>query len=383
MSRTHTPARRIGARTIGALAPVVAILLSLGLAAPGQAASVSTVPAWDGTTEIQPFGDPDTGTYGQVITVPAGENRLTGFTFYVKLPSSLTFRAFVYAWNEVEQRATGPALFEGPDTHTTEEAVFQPIAVNTGAVEISPGAQYVVFFSISHDKGIDEGSNAVGTYGMLPTGATQYEGGNFVFENNGYNDLEWTGSKWANFLRADLAFSAEFAAVPAISSVTPSSGVSTGSQVTISGIGFTGATSVLFGSTPATSFTVTSDTSITATSPPGWSGTVDIRVTNATGESAATASDQVTAAALQVRAVAPPPMCVVPKMRGLTLTAVRAALATAHCTLGKIQNHYNAIRKGGLSEQDRHQGTSLPLMSVVNIWLSRGHPRRHHRSAKH
>jgi IPT/TIG domain len=384
MSRTHTFAspHRIGARTIGALAAIVAILLSLAVAAaPSQAASVSTVAAWDGTTSIGSFGDPNTATYGQVVTVPTGENRLSGFTFYAKLSSSLTFRAFVYAWNEAEQRATGPALFEGPDMHATEPTVFQPIAVNTGPVAVSAGGQYVLFFSTSHDQASDEGSHAIGSYGSLQSGATEYEGGKFVFENNGYSDVTWTGSKWST-LGSSLAFSAEFAAAPSISSVSPSSGVTAGSQVTISGAGFTGATSVLFGSTPATSFTVNSDTSITATAPKGLAGTLDVRVISAAGESAATTADRVTAAVavpVQIQAVA----CVVPKMVGMSLAKVQAALAAARCKLGKIQYHYNAIAKGLLSEQDRHQGASLPVTSIVNIWLSLGHHHKHHRRTKH
>jgi hypothetical protein len=310
-TRTPTGPCRIGTRTIGALAAVVAILLSLALAPPSGAASVSTVPAWDGTTLIGPFGSPDTATYGQVVTVPAGESRLSGFTFYVEIPTALTFRAFVYAWNEAEGRATGPALFEGPDTHTTEPAVFQPITVNVGSLSVSAEAQYVLFFSISHDQASDEGvAHADGRYGRLPTAAPQYEGGNFVFENNEYNDVQWTGSSWSS-TGSDLAFSAEFTGEPSISSVP-----------------------LLTAAVPV---------------------------------------------AVQTKA----PACVVPTMRGLSLTKVRAALAAARCKLGKILYHYNAMPKGGLSEQDRHEGTSLPVTSVVNIWLSLGRHHKHHRRAKH
>jgi hypothetical protein len=57
--------------------------------------------------------------------------------------------------------------------------------------------------------------------------------------------------------------------VPVITSFSPSSGPQ-GSSVVITGTGFTGASSVSFGSVPATSFTVDGDTQITAVVPGGF-----------------------------------------------------------------------------------------------------------------
>ncbi len=71
-------------------------------------------------------------------------------------------------------------------------------------------------------------------------------------------------------------------------------GVGGGTEVTISGKYFTGATRVTFGGTNA-AFTVNSDTSITATAPSGTSGqTVHVRVTTSGGSSPATAADEYT-----------------------------------------------------------------------------------------
>lgn len=72
---------------------------------------------------------------------------------------------------------------------------------------------------------------------------------------------------------------------PTVSGVTPVSGPSSGgTTVTISGTHFAGTTAVSFGTIPATSFTVISDSEMTAVSPPG-TGDVDIRVTNSYGTS--------------------------------------------------------------------------------------------------
>jgi hypothetical protein len=73
---------------------------------------------------------------------------------------------------------------------------------------------------------------------------------------------------------------------PAVTSITPTRGPSGGgTPVTISGCNFTGASAVDFGTNAATSFTVNSDTSITAVAPAG-SGTVQITVTKAHATSA-------------------------------------------------------------------------------------------------
>lgn len=85
---------------------------------------------------------------------------------------------------------------------------------------------------------------------------------------------------------------------PGVGDVSPASGLPAGgTSVTISGGCFTGATAVKFGSTPATSFVVNSDGSITAVSPAGAIGAVDVTVTTPQGTSAAQAGAVFTYAA--------------------------------------------------------------------------------------
>ena len=79
---------------------------------------------------------------------------------------------------------------------------------------------------------------------------------------------------------------------PAITSISPASGpTSGGTAVTIHGTAFTGATSVLFGSAPATAISVQSAKLIVAISPPG-SGTATVSVTTPGGTSALSAGAQ-------------------------------------------------------------------------------------------
>ena len=79
-----------------------------------------------------------------------------------------------------------------------------------------------------------------------------------------------------------------------VNSITPQTGLATGgTSVTINGSGLSTASKVNFGSQPAASFNVVSDTQMTAVSPPQTPGTVDVTVT-AASTSAMSPADQFT-----------------------------------------------------------------------------------------
>jgi hypothetical protein len=82
---------------------------------------------------------------------------------------------------------------------------------------------------------------------------------------------------------------------PVVTGVRPSSGPPAGgTAVTITGLQLTGVTAVDFGTTPAASFIGNSTTSITAVSPPGTVGTVNVTVTNPEGTSVTSLLDEFT-----------------------------------------------------------------------------------------
>ena len=84
-----------------------------------------------------------------------------------------------------------------------------------------------------------------------------------------------------------------YAGVPSITGLSTQHGpVAGGTQVLISGSGFTAATSVKFGTAEAAGFTVDSATRITANAPPGSSGIVSVSVTTPEGTSPASAVAQ-------------------------------------------------------------------------------------------
>src|SRR5262249_55747600 len=82
---------------------------------------------------------------------------------------------------------------------------------------------------------------------------------------------------------------------PTVTSVSPNSGGAGGNTyVTITGTHLLGATGVNFGSDPADFFIADSDTQITAVSPAGAPGVVDITVTTYSGTSSTSSADQFT-----------------------------------------------------------------------------------------
>ena len=86
-----------------------------------------------------------------------------------------------------------------------------------------------------------------------------------------------------------------FGAVPTVTMVSPNSGTTAGStSVTLTGTNFIGATAVEFGTNSRTGLTINGPTSITVNSPAGTASTVDIKVTNTAGTSAAVTADHFT-----------------------------------------------------------------------------------------
>lgn len=83
---------------------------------------------------------------------------------------------------------------------------------------------------------------------------------------------------------ATFTYGTTAGAAPSVSAVSPTNGTTAGGTVvTITGANFTGATGVTFNGLPATSVVVNNDTQITATSPSGTAGAINIVVQSPNG----------------------------------------------------------------------------------------------------
>ena len=216
-SRRSARSSRAAVRSRGA---VVAILL-LALLVPSTAQArtvIDTTGSWDGSLEVCNLGRPDTATYGQVVTVPATDTALEGFSFYLKTnvgSPTLVVRAEVYAWDGT--KATGPNLWESSPRSVLLDVPFQEVPFVTGGVSLVSGHQYVLLASVSKDyeQNADPALGCWGLYGPhLFWEVNSYSGGGFVFENNGGDESQWTSEPWQTLGNgmSDLAFKAIFGA---------------------------------------------------------------------------------------------------------------------------------------------------------------------------
>lgn len=194
---------------------LLASLLVVGLTASAQAqSSINTIANWNGSASVYSFGLPNTATYGQTITAPLTGSVLKDFSFELNVPATCTFKAYVYGWNGLE--ATGTSLYTS-QVLSTAGTGFEQVTINTGNLNLTAGANYVLFLSTS------EVPTSSGTGGWGQPGGNFYSGGQFVFINNGTTPSQWTSIPWSqnffgtDFLGAggDLAFTANFAVTPA------------------------------------------------------------------------------------------------------------------------------------------------------------------------
>lgn len=132
----------------------------------------------------------------------------------------------------------------------------------------------------------------------------------------------------ASFPGEEIELSAEIQPQPEITLVSPPFGsIAGGTVVTITGTNLNGTTSVLFGSTPAASFKVDSDTEITATTPRATRpGKVDVSATTLAGTNVNTRFDDFVYRA-----------CVVPAVKGKSLKAAKRLLKRRNCKLGHVK----------------------------------------------
>jgi hypothetical protein len=180
------------------------------------------------------------------------------------------------------------------------------------------GENFPATDSLSQAEGsaVVTGSNEFGESisGKVTGDTFEYHSSVEVYESNGNLTVAANGLSWSGHLQDSNQTSGMYTATrlssgspPSVSSVSPSSGSTLGgTAVTVAGIGFSaGATTVSFGSSPASSVTVNSTGSITAPSPAG-AGTVDVTVTTSSGTSATTPGDRFTYVAPATTAIVPP-----------------------------------------------------------------------------
>jgi len=188
-----------------------------------QAGSLDTTSYWDGSSTIQPWGVPDTATYGQTFLAP--EPTLTDFTFYIQgdVGVNLYYKAVVMNWagsllGGGGGGGTGVPLWVSPSLFFNGNGAFQAVTVTTPGVPLVVGSPYVMALTVSDpvDYAASTGTTHWGIWTFNHAPASASGGGGFAFYNNanfGIGSL--TAGPWDNDTDfGDLAFKADFVPEP-------------------------------------------------------------------------------------------------------------------------------------------------------------------------
>ena len=195
------------------------IAFSVLLAGPVSAqTTVGTVSFWDGLSNVQSMGKPNTGTYGQTFTVPTSDNVLQGFSFFLRDiggGADLQFQGYVAAFDPTAgiSRVTGPLLFQSAvRSGPTSASTFTRYDFDVGGLPLTSGSTYVAFLSASGHFASIPLAAAMSSWGLVPTNAVDhYDMGEFIFNNNGDDLSLLSTTQWsASFGGSDLAFELSF-----------------------------------------------------------------------------------------------------------------------------------------------------------------------------
>lgn len=178
-------------------------LAAVALAAPSGALAqdIDTTGGTALSDYWNPFGSPDTATYGQTFTAGVGQDILQSFSLFLGSRAggsgALSLKGYFGTWDGDH---VGSLLYTSGTQTTSGNQEFD---FNTGGVGLTAGSQYVGFLSVS-DMGTQDTSKF-----YMPQANVSLDGGNFVFLNNGANFSQIFSSRWT-VANPDVAFKATF-----------------------------------------------------------------------------------------------------------------------------------------------------------------------------
>ena len=184
------------------------LLTAAGVLLAAGAAHASTVYTSAPTGGISPFAVPNTTTYGQTFTAPVGpDTQLDSFGMWFQGNVSEAIGG-VATWTGT---GAGVSLFTSAPVPASF-SILTEIIISTGGLVLTPGAQYVIYFTNATDllpgnSGVDSSATGPGT--VLDAGAL---GGASWDNANGGTPIHanWIGCQSCNglYFAYDMTFSA-------------------------------------------------------------------------------------------------------------------------------------------------------------------------------
>jgi hypothetical protein len=346
------------------IAAIVSVVAALSLCANAGAANIIVGPSLTGAGWIE--------TECESPICVNTNDQLGGIGTYVTSPVTGAIVAFNVVGGETAGTYRLRTLI--PAKESAAVALFRKASAAVAVVPNAGIQKYPTALSIAAGEAIGLSQTEGASLGYLEPAGSEY--------------TEWPAEPGENSSAVGetetglLGFNAEIQPAPTVSSLGTTSGPTAGgTPVTITGTDLENATSVSFGSSPAASFTVDSESQITAVTPARESAaTVSVTVTTVAGKANAPQ---------QFGYVAPPPppvsavpplkktkpkpvkQCVVPKLKGKKLPAANAALKKADCKAGKVTKLKGATpRTGKVVNQSRKPGAKTAAGTKVNLTLT-------------
>ncbi len=187
-------------RTLLALLATLMLLTVSGFADTQYDSFAGYQPYW------HPLGYPNTATYGETFNAPSnGDDFLQSFSLYLAGPYSsgdIIMSAYIASWTGTH---AGNLLYTSAPVDYPNTGNAQ-LSFGPGlGIQLTPGATYVAFLSISQYYGQSQGESYISIgNGTIP-------GGSFVYYNNSGDFNELFTNNWDGVgLQPDLAFTADF-----------------------------------------------------------------------------------------------------------------------------------------------------------------------------
>ncbi len=243
----------------------------------------------------------------------------------------------------------------------------------------APGGTIPVVTSITPSSGPSTGNTPVTIVGANFTGATDVSiggtsvgtGGWIVVDANTITTATPPGSvgtasvvvTTASGKNADNTLFTYLAAPPSVGGVSPNTGPTTGgTNITIVGVGFTGATAVTVGGVPATNVKVAKDGQMTATTGAGTAGAASVVVTTANGSNPANQLfTYITPGSVQYTQILGQPTD-----HNATVNVQSSAAIDMYYQYGTSSGNYTATTPVGTTKADPYTSGAFVAQTVFN-----------------
>jgi len=177
--------------------PSLLVLVAL-IALPAGAQVIQTDPSWNGTNTISSFGYPNTSTYGEAITTPAGATNVQSVSYWLNESTGFEYQVFIAPWDNSNYLIPGGlagAIYISPIQTVSKGGSLTEYTVSGINAAVKPGTIYMFGLTIDNVYNYDT------SYGAGSQGGDIFANGNSTYYfawNNDSGNGSMLGENWNN-----------------------------------------------------------------------------------------------------------------------------------------------------------------------------------------